>query len=79
VRSGPTTSQDSFPQLDGVKLPGNASMRWGGNLWEIGKIKESIEHMVKQLLEDQITTDKDDGSDFPYYFYAYTYPRLSVV
>jgi hypothetical protein len=32
---------------------------------EISKKKEKIEHKVKQLLEEQITTDKDDSSDLP--------------
>jgi transposase len=53
----------TFFALDGVKLPGNASMRWSGSLLEISKKKEKIEHKVKQLLEEQITTDKDDSSD----------------
>jgi transposase len=55
----------TFFALDGVKLPSNASMRWSGSLLEISKKKEKIEHKVKQLLEEQITTDKDDSSDLP--------------
>jgi transposase len=49
--------------LDGLKLPGNASMQWSGKLSEISKKREKIEHKVKQLLEEQITTDRDDNTD----------------
>ena len=53
----------SFFALDGLKLPSNASKRWSGTLSEIGKKKEKIEHKVKQLLEEQITTDQDSHTD----------------
>ena len=49
--------------LDGLKLPGNASMQWSGKISEISKKKEKIEHKVKQLLEEQIATDSDDETD----------------
>ena len=53
----------TFFALDGLKLPSNASMQWSGKLSEIGKKKEKIERKVKQLLEQQITTDKEAGSE----------------
>ena len=46
--------------LDGLKLRSNASMDWSGKISEIGKKKEKIEQKVKLLMEEQITTDKDD-------------------
>ena len=49
--------------LDGVKLPGNASMQWSGKLSEISKKKHKIEHKVKQLLQEQIIADQDDNTD----------------
>jgi transposase len=52
----------TFFALDGLKLPSNASMQWSGKLSEIGKKKEKIEHKVKQLLEQQITADKETSS-----------------
>jgi len=52
----------TFFALDGLKLPSNASMQWSGKLSQIGKKKEKIEHKVKQLLEQQITTDKEASS-----------------
>ena len=48
--------------LDGLKLRSNASMDWSGKISEIGKKKEKIEQKVKLLMEEQITTDKDDGN-----------------
>jgi transposase len=53
----------TFFALDGLKLPCNASMQWSGKLSEISKKKEKIEHKVKQLLEEQIITDKDDSTE----------------
>ncbi len=53
----------TFFALDGVKLPSNASKRWSGTLSDIGKKKEKIEQKVTQLLEEQITADKDEGTD----------------
>ena len=47
--------------LDGLKLRSNASMEWSGKISEISKKKEKIEQKVKLLMEEQITTDKDDG------------------
>ena len=55
----------TFFALDGVKLPGNASKRWSGTLSDIKKKKEKIEQKVKQLLEEQITTDQDDDNYLP--------------
>ena len=52
----------TFFALDGLKLPSNASMQWSGKLSEIGKKKEKIERKVKQLLAQQITTDKEASS-----------------
>jgi transposase len=52
----------TFFALDGLKLPSNASMRWSGKLSEIGKKKEKIERKVKQLLAQQITTDKESSN-----------------
>ena len=49
--------------LDGLKLPGNASMQWSGKLSEISKKKHKIEHKVKQLLQEQIIADQDDNTD----------------
>jgi transposase len=48
--------------LDGLKLRSNASMDWSGKISEISKKKEKIEQKVKLLMEEQITTDKEDGS-----------------
>jgi len=48
--------------LDGLKLRSNASMDWSGKISEIGKKKEKIEQKVKLLMEEQITTDKDDDN-----------------
>jgi transposase len=53
----------TFFALDGVKLPGNASKRWSGTLSDIGKKKDKIEQKVTQLLEEQITADRDDSTD----------------
>jgi transposase len=53
----------TFFALDGLKLPANASMQWSGKLSEISKKKQKIERKVKQLLDEQITTDKDNGGD----------------
>jgi hypothetical protein len=47
--------------LDGVKLRSNASMEWSGKMSEIRKKKEKMEQKVKLLMEEQITTDQDDG------------------
>jgi transposase len=47
--------------LDGLKLRSNASMEWSGKISEINRKKEKIEQKVKVLMEEQITTDKDDG------------------
>jgi hypothetical protein len=47
--------------LDGLKLRSNASMEWSGKISEISKKKEKIEQKVKLLMEEQITTDKDDS------------------
>jgi hypothetical protein len=47
--------------LDGLKLRSNASMDWSGKISEISKKKEKIEQKVKLLMEEQITTDKDDS------------------
>ena len=47
--------------LDGLKLRSNASMDWSGKISEISRKKEKIEQKVKLLMEEQITTDKDDG------------------
>ena len=55
--------EGTFFALDGLKLPSNASMQWSGKLSEIGKKKEKIENKVKQLLAQQITTDKQAGSE----------------
>jgi len=55
----------TFFALDGVKLPSNASKRWSGTLSDIGKKKEKIEQKITQLLEEQITADKDDSTDLP--------------
>jgi transposase len=52
----------TFFALDGLKLPSNASMQWSGKLLEIGKKKEKIERRVRQLLEQQITTDKESSN-----------------
>jgi transposase len=52
----------TFFALDGLKLPSNASMQWSGKLSAIGKKKEKIERKVKQLLEQQITTDKESSN-----------------
>jgi transposase len=52
----------TFFALDGLKLPSNASMQWSGKLSQIGKKKEKIERKVKQLLEQQITTDKESSN-----------------
>ncbi len=51
----------TFFALDGLKLRSNASMDWSGKISEISKKKEKIEQKVKLLIEEQITTDKDDG------------------
>jgi transposase len=48
--------------LDGLKLRSNASMDWSGKVSEISKKREKIEQKVKLLMEEQITTDKDDGN-----------------
>jgi transposase len=48
--------------LDGLKLRSNASMDWSGKISEISKKKEKIEQKVKLLMEEQITTDKEDGN-----------------
>jgi transposase len=48
--------------LDGLKLRSNASMDWSGKISEISKKKKKIEQKVKLLMEEQITTDKEDGS-----------------
>jgi len=55
----------TFFALDVVKLPSNAPKRWSGTLSDIGKKKEKIEQKVTQLLEQQITADRDDGTDLP--------------
>ena len=55
----------TFFALDGIKLPGNASMQWSGKISEISKKKQKIEHKVKQLLEEQIKTDQDDSTELP--------------
>ena len=47
--------------LDGLKLRSNASMDWSGKISEISKKKEKIEQKVKLLMDEQITTDKDDS------------------
>jgi transposase len=47
--------------LDGLKLRSNASMDWSGKISEISKKKKKIEQKVKLLMEEQITTDKDDS------------------
>jgi transposase len=47
--------------LDGLKLRSNASMEWSGKISEISRKKEKIEQKVKLLMEEQITTDQDDG------------------
>jgi transposase len=47
--------------LDGIKLRSNASMEWSGKISEIKKKKEKIEQKVNLLMEEQITTDQDDG------------------
>ena len=49
--------------LDGLKLPGNASMQWSGKLSEISKKKHKIEHKLKQLLQEQIIADQDGNTD----------------
>ncbi len=54
----------TFFALDGLKLPGNASKRWSGTLSDIRKKKEKIEQKVKGLLEEQISTDKEDHDGF---------------
>jgi len=48
--------------LDGLKLRSNASMDWSGKISEISTKKEKIKQKVKLLMEEQITTDKDDGN-----------------
>lgn len=55
----------TFFALDVVKLPSNAPKRWSGTLSDIGKKKEKIEQKATQLLEQQITADRDDGTDLP--------------
>jgi len=55
----------TFFALDGIKLPGNASMQWSGKISEISNKKHKIEHKVKQLLEEQIKTDQDDSTELP--------------
>ena len=52
--------------LDGLKLRSNASMDWSGKISEISTKKEKIKQKVKLLMEEQITTDKDDGNDDHY-------------
>jgi len=54
----------TFFALDGLKLPGNASKRWSGTLSDIRKKQEKIEKKVKGLLEEQISTDKEDHEGF---------------
>ena len=54
----------TFFALDGLKLPGNASKRWSGTLSDIRKKKEKIEQKIKGLLEEQISTDKEDHEGF---------------
>ena len=49
--------------LDGLKLPGNASMQWSGKLSEISNKKHKIEHKLKQLLQEQIIADQDAPSE----------------
>ena len=51
--------------LDGLKLPGNASMQWSGKLSEISKKKHKIEYKLKQLLQAQIIADHDEPTDLP--------------
>jgi len=53
----------TFFALDGLKLPGNASMQWSGKLSEISNKKHKIEQKVKQLLQEQIKTDQDDCTE----------------
>ena len=50
----------TFFALDGLKLPGNASKRWSGTLSDISKKKQKIEQKIKNLLETQISADKED-------------------
>ena len=53
----------TFFALDGLKLRSNASMEWSGKISELSKKKDKIKQKVKQLLEEQIATDTDNGGD----------------
>jgi transposase len=53
----------SFFALDGCKLRSNASKQWSGTINDLRKKKDRIEKKVKQLLEEQVETDKRDDDD----------------
>jgi transposase len=53
----------TFFALDGCRLPSNASKEWSGTIADFKKRKEKIEGRVKELLIQQIETDKGDGDE----------------
>jgi len=55
----------TFFALDGLKLPSNASKEWSGTLSDLKSKKDKIEQKVKNLLEEQISVDKEDRKDLP--------------
>ena len=50
----------TFFAVDGCKLPSNASLEWSGKIKDLKRRKESIEHKVKVLLEEQMEADKKE-------------------
>ncbi len=54
----------TFFALDGVKLPSNASKEWSGTFSDLKRKKDKIEARVKQLIEEQLEVDREDGGVF---------------
>jgi transposase len=53
----------TFFALDGCKLASNASKEWSGTLGDLRKKKERIEKKVKQLVEEQVATDRKEDEE----------------
>ena len=51
--------------LDGCKLPGNASKKWSGTFTVLKEKQGKLERRVQQLLEEQVSADRQEGEDYP--------------
>jgi transposase len=70
----------TFFELDGCKLPSNASKEWSGTIRDLIRKRENLEKKVRELVAEQVKVDghEDDGGEEPSFERVERKGRLSA-